>query len=77
VRRSSPRYEIVFMEPDKEASLVVHSTRNPDEATVLFAVELQRLLSDRANGELAIRRMTSNSADPDIILRQELVFPMP
>lgn len=77
MRRSAPRYEIIFMEPDEGSSLVVHSTRNPDEATVLFAVELQRLLSDRANGELAIRRLASNSADPDIILRQELISPLP
>lgn len=75
MRRTAPRYEIIFMAPAEGAPLIVHSTRNPDEATVLFAVELQRLLSDRANGELAIRRLTSNSADPDIILRQELAAP--
>ncbi|MFN8662219.1 MAG: hypothetical protein U0075_10030 [Thermomicrobiales bacterium] len=72
MRRSTPRYEIVFLEPGDGSPVVVHSTQNPDEATVLFAVELQRLLSDRASGELAIRRKSSKSADPDIILRQEV-----
>jgi hypothetical protein len=70
-----PRYEIIFMPPAEGTPKVVHSTRNPDEATVLFAVELQRLLSDRATGELAIRRKVSKNVDPDIILRQQITSP--
>lgn len=75
MRRSVPRYEIIFVRPAEGIEKVVHSTRNPNEATVLFAVELQRLLSDRANGELAIRRKTSKNVDPDIILRQQITSP--
>lgn len=77
MRRSAPRYEIVYMPPAEGDPMVVHHTRNPDEATLLFAAELQRLLSDRADGELAIRRKTSNNATPDIILRQQIGSPSP
>lgn len=75
--RPKPRYEIIFLPPADDAPVVVGTASNPDEATVLFAVELQRLLSERANGELAIRRKTSSNADPDIILRQQVPSPYP
>jgi hypothetical protein len=70
VRRSTPRYEIIFIPHADGAPVVVHSTLNADEATLLFAVELQRLLADRAEGELAIRRKASNSTKTNVIVRQ-------
>jgi hypothetical protein len=75
VRRSTPRYEIIFIPPADGIPVVVQSTPNADEATLLFALELQRLLSERANGELAIRRKTSNNAKPDVIVRQQVTSP--
>jgi hypothetical protein len=70
VRRSTPRYEIIFIPNADDAPVVVHSSLNADEATLLFAVELQRLLADRARGELAIRRKASNSSKTNVIVRQ-------
>jgi len=77
VRRSIPRFEIVFVPPADGAPVVVQSTLNPDEATVLFSAELQRLLSDRATGELVIRRKLGNNGDPDVILRQQVASMAP
>ena len=73
MRRSNLRYEIIFLPPSDGAPVVVGSTPNADEATVLFAVELQRLLSDRAKGELAIRRKFSSSTKSDVIVRQQVM----
>ncbi len=75
MRRSTPRYEIVFLPPADGVPVVVHSTPNADEATLLFAAELQRLLSDRADGELAIRRKFAKSAKADVIVRQQVSSP--
>jgi hypothetical protein len=72
VRRSSTRFEIIFMPPEEGPPVVVHSTSNADDATLRFALELQRLLADHAGGELAIRRKSSRSAKPDVVVRQEL-----
>ena len=72
MRRSSTRFEIVFIPPEEGPPIVVHSTSNADDATLRFALELQRLLADHASGELAIRRKTSSSAKPDVVVRQEL-----
>lgn len=75
MRRSSPRFEIIFTPPAGGAPVVVHSALNADEATLLFAVELQRLLTERATGELAIRRKTTNSAKSNVIVRQQVTSP--
>jgi hypothetical protein len=72
VRRSTTRFEIIFLPPAEGSPVVVHSTSNADDATVRFAVELQRLLANHAGGELAIRRKSSSSAKPDVVVRQEL-----
>lgn len=72
MRRSTPRYEIVFIPRAAETPVVVHSALSADEATLLFAVELQRHLTGRADGELAIRRKAANSTRPAVIVRQEL-----
>ncbi|MDQ2655274.1 MAG: hypothetical protein M3Z20_19760 [Chloroflexota bacterium] len=72
MRRLSTRFEIIFVPPVEGPPVVVHSTSNADDATLRFAVELQRLLADRAGGELAIRRKSSRSAKPDVVVRQEL-----
>jgi hypothetical protein len=77
VRRSKPRYEIIYLPPADSAPVVVHSTLNADEATLLFATELQRLLSDRAKGELAIHRKASSNAKPDVIVRQVVTSSSP
>lgn len=61
--------------PADGVPVVVHSTPNADEATLLFAAELQRLLSDRADGELAIRRKFAKSAKADVIVRQQVSSP--
>lgn len=73
MRRSTPRFDIVFMPPADGAPVVVHSALSADEATVLFTLELQRLLADRIDGELAILRKTSNKASPNVILRQAVM----
>ena len=72
MRRTSQRYEIIFLPTDQATPVVVHSALSADEATVLFAVELQRFLSDHTHGELAIRRKASKNAKPDVIIRQQL-----
>ncbi|MFT4037167.1 MAG: hypothetical protein QM692_03225 [Thermomicrobiales bacterium] len=72
MRRSTPRYEIIFIPRAAETPVVVHAALSADEATLLFAVELQRHLTDHAHGELAIRRKAANSANPAVIIRQEL-----
>lgn len=55
----------------------MHTALSADEATLLFAVELQRLLANRSAGELAIRRKTSNSAKTAVIVRQAVTAPSP
>lgn len=75
MRRSTPRYEITFTPPADGVPVVIHATLNADEATLLFAVELQRLLSDRADGELAIRRKSGANAKADVIVRQLVTSP--
>ncbi|MEZ4565109.1 MAG: hypothetical protein R2853_20475 [Thermomicrobiales bacterium] len=72
MRRSTPRYEIIYS-PHADAPPVVMSVAtDANDATVLFADGLQRLLNDRAGGSLAIHRKASTKARPDVILRQEL-----
>lgn len=77
MRRSTPRYEIIFIASVEDAPVVMHTALSADEATLLFAVELQRLLANRSAGELAIRRKTSNSAKTAVIVRQAVTAPSP
>lgn len=72
MRRSTPRYDIIFLPPTDGLPVVVHAALNADEATVLFAEEVQRLLADRTGGELAIRRTTSHNGTPEVIVRQQV-----
>ena len=72
MRRTTPRYDIIFIPGSDSTPVVVHAALTADEATVLFAVELQQLLSIHAGGELAIRRKSSRSAEPAVVVRQEV-----
>lgn len=72
MRRTTTRFEITFMPPAEGSPVVVHTTANADDATLLFADEVQRRLADRASGELVIYRKSSSSAKPDVVVRQEL-----
>lgn len=77
MRRSTTRYEIIFLPLDDAPPVMIHSTTNADDATVLFADEVQRLLADRVTGALVIHRKSSTNATPEIVVRQELSFPQP
>jgi hypothetical protein len=75
VRRSNPRYEIVFKPSVEDPPVTVHASLTANEATVLFAAELQRLMSGRANGELEIRRKAAPSTKPAVVIRQTVAPP--
>lgn len=77
MRRSTTRYEIVFLPPADAPPVMMHANANADDATVLFAEEVQRLLADRASGMLVIHRKASNNATPDVVVRQVLPFAQP
>lgn len=77
MRRSTTRYEIIFLPQADAFPVVMYSTADANDATVLFAAELQRLLTDHAAGALAIHRKASNNAKPDVVVRQELTWPQP
>lgn len=70
MRRPTPRYDIIFIPSVEDPPVTVHSSLTANEATVLFAVELQRLLSGHAKGELAIRRKAASSIKPAVVIRQ-------
>lgn len=77
MRRSTTRYEIIFLPLADAPPVMMHAIASADDATVLFAEEVQRLLADRASGALVIHRKASSTAPPDVVIRQVLPFSQP
>ena len=66
-KRRTVRFEVVLQAPAADAPIVLRSSADPNTATLAFHEEFQRLTTQRATGELLLRR-SSNVQHP--LLRQ-------
>jgi hypothetical protein len=61
------RYEVLFQSALEPAVTALHTTTDPNEATVAYHAELSRLLAGELWGELLLRKQND---DRQVVLRQ-------
>ena len=64
-------FEIVFLAAAADEPIVLHTTTDPNAATLVFHEELQRLTTQEATGELLVRMHEAHAP----LLRQPLAHP--